>query len=182
MAFLKRFVAIALLVLSLSLTSCVGDEVNLKSYIDTADNYAFLYPNGWLPARVANGPDVVFRDLIEQTENVSVVISSVGDRASLEELGDPTEVGQRLAQRVLAPPESGREAELLLVDQVNVDDKAYYLLEYRTRLAGGDERHNLASAVVNRGKLYTFNASTTEDRWPKVESLFRQVVRSFTVS
>jgi len=45
-----------------------------------------LYPNGWLPVKVSNGPDVVFHDLIETTENVSVVVSSVQGK-TLAELG-----------------------------------------------------------------------------------------------
>jgi len=46
-----------------------------------------FYPNGWLPVKVSNGPDVVFHDLIETTENVSVVVSSVPQGKTLAELG-----------------------------------------------------------------------------------------------
>jgi len=69
---LKQIAAILLVVLSLSLTGCASAASGLKSYVDSTDGYEF-YP-GWLPVKVSNGPDVVFHDLIETTENVSVVV------------------------------------------------------------------------------------------------------------
>jgi photosystem II oxygen-evolving enhancer protein 2 len=43
------------------------------------------------------------------------------------------------------------------------------------------DRHELATVVVDRGRLYTFAASTNEIRWPKVKGLFQQVVTSFNL-
>ena len=43
------------------------------------------------------------------------------------------------------------------------------------------DRHELATVVVDRGRLYTFAASTNEIRWNKVKGLFHQVVSSFTL-
>ena len=59
-------------------------------------------------------------------------------------------------------------------------ENTYYLLEYLVQLPE-QTRHNLASVVVQRGKLFTFNASTTERRWEKLNNKFRQVVGSFSV-
>ena len=67
----KRFVALLLVLSSLSLTSCASATAGLNSYVDSIDGYQFLYPNGWLEVKVSNGPDVVFHDLIQTTENVS---------------------------------------------------------------------------------------------------------------
>ena len=100
---LKRIAAILLVVLSLTLTGCVSKVTGLKSYVDTGDGYQFLYPNGWLPIAVSNGPDVVFRDLIQQTENVSVVISPVAKDKTLADLGTPTDVGYKLSKSAIAP-------------------------------------------------------------------------------
>ena len=58
----------------------------------------------------------------------------------------------------------------------------YYLLEYRVKLAGDKYRHNLASVATKNGKLYTFNISSTESRWQKVQELFTKVAKSFSVS
>ena len=178
---LKRIAAMILVVLSLTLTGCVSKVVGLKSYVDTGDGYQFLYPNGWLPIAVANGPDVVFRDLIQQTENVSVVISPVAGDKTLADLGTPSEVGYKLSKNAIAPPDSGREAELVNAEARESRSKNYYLLEYAVKLPNQQQRHNLASVAVSRGKLFTINISTTEERWPKVKEAFEKVVKSFSV-
>ena len=178
---LKRIAALLLVVLSLSLTSCASAASGLKSYVDSTDGYQFLYPNGWLPVKVSNGPDVVLHDLIETSENVSVVVSPVPEGKTLVELGTPSEVGYKLGKSAIAPPDSGREAELVNAGTLESGGKKYYLLEYAVKLPNQQERHNLTSVAVSRGKLYTFNASAPEKRWPKVRQVFELVVNSFSV-
>jgi photosystem II oxygen-evolving enhancer protein 2 len=177
---LKRIAAMLLIVLSLSLQGCVSAAAGLQSYVDSYDGYQFLYPSGWLPVQVSNGPDVVLHDLIEETENVSVVINPVPDNKTLQELGSPSEVGYRLSKNAIAPPGSGREAELINAESRQVGDVTYYLLEYAVKLPN-QLRHNLASVAVRRGQLFTFNLSTSEQRWEKVKDLFEKVVNSFSV-
>ncbi|HIK29429.1 MAG: photosystem II reaction center PsbP [Oscillatoriaceae bacterium SKW80] len=178
---LKRITAILLVVLSLSLVGCAASATaGLKSYIDTTDGYQFLYPNGWVPVKVNNGPDVVFHDLIEDTENVSVVISPVSNNKTLTDLGTPDEVGYKLSKNALAPEGSNRKAELVSAESREVDGKTYYILEYEVTLPN-QKRHNLASVVINRDKLYTLNISTTEKRWPKMQQQFKQMINSFSV-
>ncbi|WP_392530639.1 photosystem II reaction center PsbP [Nostoc sp. C117] len=178
----KKIVLILLLVLSFSLSnSGVAVAAGLKSFVDTSDGYQFLYPNGWLQVKVANGPDVVFHDLIQVSENVSVVISPVPEGKTLAELGTPTEVGYRLGKAALAPANSGRSAELVNAGQREVDGKTYYLLEYEVKIPNQEQRHNIASLAVSRGKVFTFNASIPEKRWPKVKQMIDEVVNSFSV-
>jgi len=177
---LKRIAAILLVVLSFTLTSCVSTANGLKSYVDTADGYQFLYPNGWTALNVSNGPDVVFRDLIQQTENVSVVISPVTSDKTLADLGTPSEVGYRLSKSAIAPPDSGRVAELVNAETRESGAKSYYILEYAVKLPN-QLRHNLASVAISRGKLFTINISSTEERWPKAKELFEKVIKSFSV-
>ena len=179
---LKRWLALLLVVFALSLQGCVSSINGLKSFVDSTDGYQFLYPNGWLAAQVTreNGVDVVFHDIIQQSENVSVVINPVSGGKTLQDLGSPTEMGYRLGKTAIAPPNSGREAELIKADQRQVGDKTYYLLEYAVKV-NGQARHNLTSIAVSRGKLYTFNASTSEDRWERMQDTLRQVIASFSV-
>ena len=59
----------------------------LQGYIDTADGYKFLYPNGWVAVKTTKGADIIFHDLIESSENVSVVISQVDKDKKLSDLG-----------------------------------------------------------------------------------------------
>lgn len=177
---LKRFAVIALLFVSLTLQGCANLGGGFKPYIDALDGYKFLYPNGWLEVAGAEGPDIVFRDLIEETENVSVVVSAIDSGKQLTDLGDASQVGLRLAQRVLAPKDSGREAELLSALERSQGDKLYYDLEYLIKLPNR-ERHHLASVAVSRGKLYTLNISAPEQRWDKVSKIFKTVATSFSV-
>lgn len=178
---LKRIAILLLVLVGLSLQSCASAGLsNFKSYVNTYNGYEFLYPNGWIAVKVENGPDVVFHDLIEESENVSVVISPVPDNKSLTELGSPTDVGYRLSKNVIAPPDSGREAELINAESREVEDNTYYILEYLVKLPTR-VRHNLTSVVVRRGQLFTFSVSTSEQRWQKTKEMFRQVVNSFSV-
>ena len=178
----KRIAVILLLVFSLSLQVGISPASanGFKRYEDTSDSYRFFYPNGWVAVKVNNGADIVFHDIIEPSENVSVVISPISRDKTLADLGTPGEVGYKLGKSAIAPPNSGRTAELVNAEAREVGAKNYYMLEYAVKLPN-QERHNLASVAINRGKLYTFNASTTEKRWNKVRSLLKQVVNSFTV-
>jgi photosystem II oxygen-evolving enhancer protein 2 len=180
---LKRWLAMLLVVFAVSLQACgVSPVSGLKSFIDSTDGYQFLYPNGWLPANVTpgKGVDVVFHDIIQQSENVSVVINPVSGGKTLQDLGSPTDVGYQLGKSAIAPPGSGRQADLVKADLREVGDKTYYMLEYAVKV-NGQERHNLTSVAVSRGKLYTFNASTSEDRWERMQEVLKQVIASFSV-
>jgi photosystem II oxygen-evolving enhancer protein 2 len=177
---LKRIAAVLLIMLSLGLQSCVSTASALKGYVNSYDGYEFLYPNGWVQVKVDDGPNVVLHDLIEESENASVVINPVPDNKSLTDLGTPTEVGYRLSKNAIAPPNSGREAELVNAESRQVGDITYYTLEYAVKLPD-QVRHNLASIAVRRGQLFTFNLSTTEKRWEKAKDLFYQVINSFSV-
>ena len=82
----QRITFILLLVLSFSLSSpSLANAAALNSFVDSADGYQFSYPNGWLQVKVGDGPDVVFHDLIEVSENVSVVISPVPSGKTLSD-------------------------------------------------------------------------------------------------
>jgi photosystem II oxygen-evolving enhancer protein 2 len=174
----KRIAAIA--IVFLALTGCVSPESGLRNFSDNIDGYEFLYPNGWIAVQVAGGADVVYRDLIEETENVSVVVSPVSGDRDLTDLGDPTAVAQGVLDAVIAPPKSGIEAALVSAASREDGDKTYYKLNYTVDLPIGN-RHNLSSVIVRRGKLFTLNISAPEDRWEQVEPLFQQVVDSFSV-
>lgn len=177
---LKRIAAVLLIVLSLSLQSCASATAALVNYVDSYDGYEFLYPSSWVPVKVVDGPDVVLHDLIEETENVSVIISPVPDNKSLQDLGTPSEVGYRLSKNAIAPPDSGRTAELVNAQSREVNGVTYYLLEYAVQLPN-QLRHNLASVAVRRGQLFTLNLSTSERRWEKAKDAFQRVAQSFSV-
>lgn len=180
----KRLAVFLCATLAIVLSSCsVSPTSGLKNYTDAYDGYEFFYPNGWTEIDASNiAPDVIFHDLIESSENVSVVINPVlGSTQSIAELGTPSEVGQELAKNAIAPPDSGRTADLVNV-ATRTDDKShtYYLFEYAVTLPEG-ERHNLASAVISRGQLFTLNVSTPERRWEKDGEQLKIIAQSFSV-
>ena len=153
----------------------------LQGYIDTADGYKFLYPNGWVAVKTTKGADIIFHDLIESSENISVVISQVDKDKKLSDIGTAADVGYKLGKNAIAPPGSGREAELISAETNESKGKTYYILEYDVKLPNS-HRHNIASVVVSRGKLFTFNASTTDKRWQKMKQVFGEVISSFSVA
>ncbi|MDB9515790.1 photosystem II reaction center PsbP [Roseofilum reptotaenium CS-1145] len=177
----KRLAIATLMALTFMLTSCVGATSGLQQYVNATKGYEFLYPNGWVPVKVSGGPDVVFHDLVERTENLSVIINPVEGDQGLSDLGTPTEVGYELSKTAIAPERTGRSAELVNAGSKTLGDQLYYLLEYEVNTPDQPMRHNLTSVAVSRGKLLTFSLSTTEKRWQKLHTLFEQVVQSFNV-
>lgn len=172
---------IAALAIILQINVAPVEAAGLQGYIDTGDGYKFLYPNGWVAVKTTKGADIIFHDLIESSENVSVVISQVDKDKKLSDLGTASDVGYKLGKNAIAPPGSGREADLISAETNEVKGKTYYILEYDVKLPNS-RRHNIASVVISRGKLFTFNASTTDRRWTKMKKVFEEVVSSFSVA
>lgn len=181
----KSWFAGLLIILSLGITSCAAGVSGLQSYVNTSKGYEFLYPNGWIPVNLGTSArksvDVVFRDLVERTENLSVIINDVPDGKTLEDLGTPSEVGYRLLKAINKTPDLDVEAEFLRAESREGKDKTYYLLEYEENLPDQEERHNIASVAVSRGKIFTFSLSTPERRWESVKDSFEVAAKSFTV-
>ena len=164
----------------LMLSACGGASAGLNSFKSPDGRYAFLYPTGWTRVAVTGGPAVVFHDLINSDETVSLVVSDVDAEDDLQTLGSAVAVGERLRREVIAPDGSGRDADLIEARERESDGHVFYDLEYAVHLQDRD-RHELATVVVDRGRLYTLATSTNEDRWPKVQALFESVISSFTL-
>ncbi|MBD2578739.1 photosystem II reaction center PsbP [Oscillatoria sp. FACHB-1406] len=172
------------LVTCLGLTGCVTGVSGLQKYADNIKGYQFLYPNGWVPVEVqgaSEGVDVVFRDIIERSENLSLIVSDIPEGKTLESLGTPTEVGYRFLKQTNSTAPQGRTTEFLRAGSYEVDAKPYYILEYAVELPDAQQRHNIATVAVNRGKLYTFNLSAAEERWENVKEQFEASAKSFSV-
>ena len=162
------------------LAGCSAAAAGLNSFQSPDGRYAFLYPTGWTRVQVSGGPQVVFHDLINSDETLSLVISQVDADDDLNQLGSAVAVGERLRRSAIAPEGSGRDATLIEAREREEAGHTFYDLEYSVHLSDRD-RHELATVVVDRGRLYTLAASTNEVRWSKVKGLFDQVIRSFTL-
>ncbi len=182
---LKSLISVILILFTITLTSCSSALSGLQGYVDPTEAYQFLYPNGWMSVDVKNaseGVDVVYKDFLEPSENLSVIVSEVDRKKNLADLGTPAEVGYRFMQMVNQNTSNEREAELISAEKREQNLQDYYLLEYKVKLSNNQYRHNLASVATKNGKLYTFNISTTESRWQNVEDLFKTVAKSFSLS
>ena len=182
---LKSIISIFLIVITFTLSACSSSLTGLNRYSDAIDGYQFLYPNGWVSVEVRNrskGVDVVYHDIIETSENLSVIISDIDRETNLADLGTPTDVGYRFMKVVNQDTSNERDAELISAEKREQNLQDYYLLEYKVKLSDNQYRHNLASVATKNGKLYTFNISTTEPRWQKVQEVFTTVAKSFTLS
>tara|TARA_Y100001968_G_C18939496_1_gene518029 strand:+ start:52 stop:609 length:558 start_codon:yes stop_codon:yes gene_type:complete len=174
----SRFLVVVVLISFLGACSSAS-SAGLNSFQSQDGRYGFLYPNGWTRVAVGGGPQVVFHDLINSDETLSLVVSQVGEDIDLEELGSPEIVGARLMEEVIAPEGTGRDVQLVQANARKTSEHTFYDLEYAVHLDNRD-RHELATVVIDRGYLYTLATSTNEKRWPKVKDLFEKVITSFT--
>ena len=167
------------IILCLTLSACSGGiNAGLEAYQSPDGRYAFLYPTGWTRVKVDGGPEIIYHDLINSNETLSLVVSDVDKEVDLEQLGTPIEVGQTLIDKVVAPEGSGRSVKLIDANKRESSNHIFYDLEYQLNLNEQD-RHELATVVIDRGTLYTFAVGTNEDRWKKVDSIFTNVIESF---
>ncbi len=161
------------------LSACGGGlNAGLEAYQSPDGRYGFFYPTGWTRVKVDGGPEIIYHDLINSNETLSLVISEVNKDVELDQLGTPSEVGQTLIDKVIAPEGSGRSVKLINANQREDEKHVFYDLEYELNLNEQD-RHELATVVIDRGSLYTFAVGTNEERWNKVEKMFKNVIESF---
>ena len=170
---------LSIFVLCFLVSACSnGLNGGLESYISPDGRYGFLYPTGWTKVTVKGGPEIIYHDLINSNETLSLVVSDVNKDVDLGELGSPLEVGQTLINKVIAPEGSGRNVKLIDAHQRESSNHLFYDLEYELNL-NDQPRHEIASVVIDRGSLYTFAVGTNQERWNKVENLFSKVIESF---
>ncbi|MGK7931867.1 MAG: photosystem II reaction center PsbP [Microcystaceae cyanobacterium] len=178
------FFITCVLILSIFLSSCNAVLTGVQSYVDTKDGYQFLYPDGWIQVKMeqtSEGVDTVFHDLVARTENLSVIINPIENAKTVKDLGTPSEVGYRFLKEINSNSDVEREGELIRAGSYENQGKTYYNLEYQVKLPNNKSRHDIANVTINRGKLYTFNLSTPQNRWSTVKPLFERVVQSFQV-
>ena len=136
--------------------------------------YAFAFPFGWQEVAV-DGQEVVYKDVIEPLESVSLTIYP-SQKESITEYGDVDQVASSLISRVLAAP--GQETKVLKAKAKEQDGKTYYQFEYVAQ-APNFTRHALTTVGVNNGSLYTLTTGANQRRWKKMEDRLNKIVDSF---
>tara|TARA_B100001250_G_scaffold314161_1_gene276337 strand:+ start:66 stop:611 length:546 start_codon:yes stop_codon:yes gene_type:complete len=169
----KSLLAIALV---LTLGACsTGGASGLEPFKSQDGRYGFLFPTGWTRVSVDNGPEVVYHDLINSDETLSLVISKLDNEVDLDELGGADAVSERL----FGKNDSENPIQLIEAKEREVEAHKFYDLEYSVNLEE-KSRHEYATVVVDRGYLYSLAASSTEQRWSKMKDIYKRVVSSFT--
>jgi photosystem II oxygen-evolving enhancer protein 2 len=117
---LRKILVTLLAILSLTLASCSSSigVSGLQRYDVPEKGYQFLYPNGWLPVDIKNastGVDVVYHDLIERTENLSVIVNPVAANKTLADLGTPSDIGYRFLKQINNVPNLGERHNIASV-------------------------------------------------------------------
>ena len=89
------------------LSACGGGlSAGLEAYQSPDGRYGFFYPTGWTRVKVDGGPEIIYHDLINSNETLSLVISDVNKDVELDQLGTPSEVGQTLIDKVIGSSRS----------------------------------------------------------------------------
>lgn len=143
---------------------------------DAQDGYQFVYPFGWQEISV-DGQDVVYKDIIEPLESVSVTIEKT-DKQDISEYGSPLEVATTLTKSALVP--SSQAVKILSVNEREVEGRKYYEFEFASK-AKTYIRHALGVTTVANGKFYTLATGANEKRWSKMQDKLVETVKSFQV-
>lgn len=145
-----------------------------SAYQDRNDGYQFLYPFGWQEIAV-QGQDVVFKDVVEPLESVSVSYI-LTDSASIDEFGPSETVAETLARQVLTPPT--QPVELLKAEVRSTNGQKYLEFEFLVE-APRYKRHSMAVVTVANGKFFTLTTGANERRWNKMQEKLKAMVHSF---
>lgn len=144
---------------------------------DVQDNYQVFYPTGWTEVSV-DGQDVVYKDVIEPLESMSVSIAPT-QRESIAEVGSKDEVAAQLVERALTSP--NQQTQLVgTSERKDKNGNTYYTFEYVSQ-GRGYTRHGISTVTVNGGKFYTMATGASERRWKKMEKKLRLMADSFTL-
>lgn len=141
---------------------------------DLNDNYQFLYPFGWQEVSV-DGADIVYKDVVEPLESVSVTLTPT-DKTDIKEFGGIQEVAETLAKEVLTAP--GQEVNVVNTNERETKGRTYYEFEF-TAKSPRYTRHSVAVVIADKGKFYTLTTGANERRWPKMADKLKTTVRSF---
>jgi hypothetical protein len=117
-------------------------------------------------------------------ENVSVVVAPILPGFSLDQLGSPADAATTFLERTVAPPGSGREAQLFSASsgtRAHGDPSVlYYTFEFGVR-SPSFERRNVSVLAARGDRLFTLNAQAPAALWERDGELLRRTAESFVL-
>lgn len=128
-----------------------------------------MAPSGWNKFEGEVGAyDVKWQDLVDPTENVKISSSPVkSTTTSIDALGEVQAVGKSLAEK--------RNAKLVSAEERLTDGILFYKFDFAIK----DGTHQLLQLCVNKGKVWSLDASAKERRWSKRSEMYENMVGSF---
>jgi photosystem II oxygen-evolving enhancer protein 2 len=128
-----------------------------------------MAPSGWNKFEGEVGAyDVKWQDLVDSTENIKLSSTPVkSTTTSIDVLGEVKAVGDSLAIK--------RNAELVAAEERLTEGILFYKFEFAIR----DGTHQLVQLCVNKGKVWSLDASAKEKRWSKRGELYQNIMGSF---
>mmetsp|Transcript_20779 Transcript_20779/g.29333 ORF Transcript_20779/g.29333 Transcript_20779/m.29333 type:complete len:221 (-) Transcript_20779:137-799(-) len=141
----------------------------LEKYQDGNRGWRILAPSGWNKFEGEVGAyDVKWQDLVDPKENIKVSSTPVkSTTTSIDILGDVKALGESLATK--------RNAKLVAAEERLTDSVLFYVFEF----AINDGTHQILSLSVNKGRIWSLDANTTEKRWGSRKDMYYNVVGSF---
>jgi len=158
-------------------TSTISDETPiittrmgglLEKYQDSR-GWKILAPSGWNKFEGEVGAyDVKWQDVVDPSENIKVSSNPVkSTTSSIIVLGEVKAVGKNLASK--------RSAKLVKAEERLTDGILFYTFDFALE----DKTHQLLLLCVNKGRIWSLDANSTQKRWAKRESLYNNVLGSF---
>lgn len=140
----------------------------LEKYQDSR-GWIILAPSGWNKFDGEVGAyDVKWQDLVDPTDNVKLSSTPVkSTTTSVDVLGPVDEVGASLASK--------RNAKLIAALERQTDGVLFYTFDF----ALDDGTHQLLQLCVNKGKIWSLDANTKENRYAKKKELYYNILGSF---
>jgi len=141
----------------------------LEKYQDGGRGWQILAPSGWNKFEGEVGAyDVKWQDLVDPKENIKVSSTPVkSTTTSIDALGDVQALGESLAAK--------RNAKLISASERLTEGVLFYTFDF----AINDGTHQLLQLCVNKGRIWSLDANTTEKRWAKRQEMYNNVVGSF---
>jgi len=109
------------------------------------------------------------KDVVDGRENIKISTNPVkSTTTSISALGtDIQAIGESLASK--------RNAKLVQAKERLTDGILFYIFEF----AISDGTHQLLCLSVNKGKIWSLDANSSEKRWVKREAMYRNIIGSF---
>mmetsp|Transcript_5162 Transcript_5162/g.7564 ORF Transcript_5162/g.7564 Transcript_5162/m.7564 type:complete len:222 (+) Transcript_5162:151-816(+) len=142
---------------------------NLEKYQDGNRGWRILAPSGWNKFEGEVGAyDVKWQDVVDPRENIKVSSTPVkSTTTSIDILGDVQALGESLASK--------RNAKLIKAEERLTDGILFYVFDFAIE----DGTHQVLSLSVNKGRIWSLDANTTEKRWNSRKDMYFNIVGSF---